>query len=82
MNTSIVSAKGWIVIPKDLREKYGIHKGTHVQVVEYGDILALVPVPSNPVAALQGMLQDGSSLIEDLLQEHATERAHEDGGDV
>ena len=82
MNTAIVSAKGWIVIPKDLREKYGIQKGTHVQVVEYGDILALVPVPSNPVAALQGMLQGGSSLIEDLLQEHAAERAHEDGSDV
>ena len=30
MYTLTVSAKGWVVIPKDLREKYGLEKGTQV----------------------------------------------------
>jgi AbrB family looped-hinge helix DNA binding protein len=45
MYTAKVSAKGWIVIPKYLREKYGLKKGSSVQVVDYGEVLALVPLP-------------------------------------
>lgn len=81
MYTATVSSKGWIVIPKDLREKHGIHKGTRVQVVEYGDILALVPVPENPARALHGLLEEGPSLIAALLEERAQDRAREDHED-
>ena len=73
-----VSAKGWIVIPKDLRGKYGLTKGTHVQIIDYGSVLALVPVPEDPVEALAGMLEDGPSLTEELLAERRHERARED----
>ena len=78
MYTTRVSAKGWVVIPKSLREKYGLEKGTQVQVVEYGTILALVPVPSDPVKALHGMLKGGTSLTEELLAERARERTCEE----
>jgi hypothetical protein len=27
MNTSVLSAKGWVVIPRELRERYGLEKG-------------------------------------------------------
>ena len=70
MHTATVSSKGRVVIPKPLREKYGIEEGTRVQVVDYGDVLALVPLPSDPVEALHGMLKGGSSLTEELLAEH------------
>lgn len=82
MYTAKVSSKGWIVIPKDLREKYGIRQGTNVQVVEYGEVLALVPVPENPARALYGLLQDGPSLTSELLQERAQDRVREDDKNV
>jgi AbrB family looped-hinge helix DNA binding protein len=79
MYTAKVSAKGWIVIPKPLREKYGLKKGMHVQVVDYDDVLALMPLPADPVEALHGMLEGGPSLTEELLAERARERAREEG---
>jgi len=78
MYTATVSTKGWVVIPKDLREKYHLKKGTRVQVVDYGNILALVPLPDDPVQALHGMLKGGPSLTADLLAERTRERAREE----
>jgi len=79
MYTTRVSTKGWVVIPKDLREKHGLRKGRRVQVVDYGHVIALVPLPDDPVAALHGMLEGGPSLTADLLAERARERAREEG---
>jgi len=78
MHTAKISTKGWIVIPKDLREKYGLKQGDQVQVVDYGEALVLVPLPDDPVTALHGMLKNGPSLTEDLLAEHAQERVREE----
>jgi AbrB family looped-hinge helix DNA binding protein len=78
MNTVTVSSKGWVVIPKPLRKKYGLEKGKRVRVVDYGDMLALVPLPSDPVKRLRGMLKDGPSLTGELLVERAREREREE----
>ncbi len=78
MYTATVSPKGWVVIPKDLRKKYGLEKGRRVQVVEYAQSLVLVPLSDDPVAALYGMLKDEPSLTAELLAEHARELAQED----
>lgn len=78
MYTATILAKGWIVIPKSLREKYRLKKGTRVRVVDYDNTLVLVPLPDDPIAVLHGMLKDGPSLIADLLAERAQERARED----
>jgi AbrB family looped-hinge helix DNA binding protein len=78
MYTAIVSAKGWVVIPKAIREKHGLTKGSCVQVVDYGQILALVPLPADPVEALHGMFEAGPSLTTDLLAERAHERHREE----
>lgn len=80
MYTATVSAKGWVVIPKDLRERFGLHKGTRVQIVADGDSLSIIPVPEDPVEALRGVLAGGTSLTQDLLTEHARERSREDQG--
>ena len=79
MYTAKVSAKGWIVIPKPLRDKYGLTKGTHVQVMDHGDGLTLMPLPADPVKALHGMLEGGPSLTEELLAERNQEREREEG---
>jgi AbrB family looped-hinge helix DNA binding protein len=78
VHTVTVSAKGWVVIPKAIRERHGLKKGSRVQVVDYGHILAIVPLPDDPVEALHGMLIDGPSLTSDLLEERARERAGEE----
>jgi AbrB family looped-hinge helix DNA binding protein len=75
MHTAKVSAKGWVVIPKPLREKYGLRKGAQVGVVDYGGVLALVPIPADLVAALHGMLKGEPPLTEELLAERAREWA-------
>ncbi len=72
-----ISQKGWVVIPKALRERYGFQPGAKVAFVEYGGMLALVPVPEDPVAAMYGMLADGPSLTEELLAEHRAEKIRE-----
>lgn len=78
MATVKVSAKGWIVIPQLLRDRYGLKKGARVQVVDYGGVLALVPLPEDPVTTLHGMLAEGPALTEELLAEHAREQAAEE----
>ena len=80
MHTVTVSAKGWVVIPKAIRERHGLKKGSRVQIVDYGSILAVVPLPDDPVEALQGMFGDGPPLTLDLLEERARERAREELG--
>jgi AbrB family looped-hinge helix DNA binding protein len=77
MYTAKVSTKGWVVIPKELREKYGLKKGTRVQVVDMGETLVLIPLAEDPIEALRGMFKEGASLTEDLLAERARERARE-----
>jgi AbrB family looped-hinge helix DNA binding protein len=79
MYTAKVSTKGWIVIPKDLRKKYGLKKGTRVQVVDYGGVLALIPLPDDPAEALHGMLEQSPSLTGDLLEERVWDRSREKG---
>ena len=43
MTVATVSSKGWVVIPADLRKKYGLDAGSRVMVVDYGGVLAIVP---------------------------------------
>jgi AbrB family looped-hinge helix DNA binding protein len=79
-STAIVSAKGWVVIPKELRERYGIKKGTRIRFVDYGGSISLVPevAEEDPIETLYGMLADGPSLTEALLKEHAEEVEREE----
>ncbi len=81
MTASIVSAKGWVVIPKELRERYGLRKGSRVRFVEYGGVLRVIPEPETPldaIEALYGKYADGPSLTADLLRERAWELEKEE----
>jgi AbrB family looped-hinge helix DNA binding protein len=72
-----VSSKGWIVIPAALRQRYALKPGSLLQVVDYGGVLALVPVAENPIEEGYGMLREGESLTEYLLAEHQQEMERE-----
>ena len=69
-----ISEKGWVVIPAELRKKYGLHPGAEVQVVDYGGVLALVPQLARPVEDAAGMLKGRKSLTRALLAERRSER--------
>jgi len=81
MATATVSAKGWVVIPKEYREKYGFKPGTKVQFIDYGGVLSIVPVPEDPIAEGFGALQrfgGEESWTQALLRERAEEREREE----
>ncbi len=80
MKVATVSQKGWIVIPREIRELYGMHPGTKVAIVDYGGGVSLVPLPDDPIEAAQGFLQDGSDepLTEELLKERRREYEREE----
>jgi AbrB family looped-hinge helix DNA binding protein len=78
MKTVTVSAKGRIVIPKELRIKYGLHKGAKVHIVDDAGVLSIVPLPEDPIDALYGMLASGPSLTADLAAERQNELVREE----
>lgn len=68
MNTSTISAKGWVVIPKELRERFGLKKGDKVHFVEYGGTIAIVPLSRNAIKESAGMLKGDTPLLSALLK--------------
>lgn len=77
MTIATVSSKGWIVIPNDLRKKYGLRSGDRVTLVDYGGVLSIVPAMADPVTEAAGMLKGERSLTGALLAERAEERRRE-----
>jgi len=73
MANMVISDKGWVVIPAELRKKYHLSPGSVVQIVDYGGVLALVPALTDPVQQAAGMLKGPKSLTGALLKEHQAE---------
>jgi AbrB family looped-hinge helix DNA binding protein len=57
-----VSTKGQVVIPAELRRKYGIEAGTRVYIVDEGDRIVLQPITKEYVRKLRGSLTGGGAL--------------------
>jgi AbrB family looped-hinge helix DNA binding protein len=74
MTSATISAKGQIVIPAEYRRKYDLQPGDKVQIVDYGGVLAIVPVPKDPIEAGYGLLKSPKSLTQALLEEHTREQ--------
>jgi len=74
MASVAISSKGWVVIPVELRRRYGLHPGQHVQIVDYGGVIAIVPALEDPIADSSGILAGKTSLTDALLAERAEER--------
>jgi len=79
MVTATVSAKGWIVIPKEIRQRYHLKKGDKVHVIDTGRTLTIVPVSRDPIAEGRGMLKGGPpSLTQSLLEDRRWELEQEE----
>jgi AbrB family looped-hinge helix DNA binding protein len=73
-----VSKKGWVVIPHDIRERYGLRPGDKVYITDYGGRITIVPALKDPIRELHGMFKGGPSLTEALLEERQKEREREE----
>jgi AbrB family looped-hinge helix DNA binding protein len=67
MNTSTLSEKGWVVIPRELRERYMLKKGDRVHIIDYGGVISIVPASDAPIKKSLGILKGNNSLTEKLL---------------
>jgi len=79
MTIAKVSKKGWIVIPKETRDRYGIKPGDDVVVLDYGRGITIVPALKDPIRQSRGMLKSGKSMKE-FLEEKRAELEEEERG--
>ena len=74
--TSKVTTKGQIVIPKKIREKYGIIPSTSIKWIEKKEGILMVPDTEDPIIAARGMLK-GAGVLKAYLKEKKKERKME-----
>ena len=75
--SSRVTSKGQVVIPKKLREKYGIHSSTAIRWIEKDQGILMVPESEDSIIAVRGMLK-GSGILKAYLKEKRLEKQRED----
>jgi len=71
-----LSTKGQVVIPAELREKFGMAPGTRVVIEDAGDHLVLRPITDTFIESLRGCLKikNGESMSELRDREHRQDR--------
>ena len=72
-----VSLKGQVLIPKAIREKYGVKPGSNVHILEEPDNIIIKPAPEDPIAAACGFIEGDFSFTDDLIEEHRKELENE-----
>ena len=76
MRVGKVSPKGQIVIPAELRKRFGIKPGSKVVVTEEEGRIVVLPLPDDPVEGSFGLLK-GSGLLDELRRAREEEKEHE-----
>ena len=74
--SSKVTSKGQIVIPKRLRERYGIRSTTRVRWIEKQEGILMVPETEDPILAARGTLR-GTGILKAYLEEKRLEKRRE-----
>lgn len=74
-----VSSKGQIVLPAEIRKKYGIKLGSEIDIVQHAGALYLVPIgDEDPLDALSGMFAGVPGISsEEFMAERRRERDRE-----
>lgn len=75
MRTTITK-RAQTVVPAALRERYGIKGGDYLEWIDDGQVIKVIPVPADPIAALRGSAK-GEKLVERLLVARREDREHE-----
>ena len=74
MVTVKVSSKGQIVIPKVIREKFGIREGDELEILDFGNEIVIVPIKRD--IDLKGILKlekPVKEIMEDVRKEEELE---------
>ena len=74
--SSKVTSKGQVVIPKKLRDKYGIQTATAIRWIERDQGILIVPENEDPIKAARGMLK-GSGILKAFMKEKIREKQKE-----
>jgi len=78
---TVVSSKGQVVIPAELREELGLNKGTRATWTEEQGRLVLTPITIRRIKEIRGMLKPAPgepSAFDMLFEERERERKRED----
>jgi AbrB family looped-hinge helix DNA binding protein len=77
---TVISSKGQVIIPAQLREQYGLEKGTPATWTEENGRLVLTPITARRLDEIMGFQKPKpgeSSMFEDSLAERERERERE-----
>jgi AbrB family looped-hinge helix DNA binding protein len=69
-----LSSKGQVVIPAELRERYGLDAGTRFAVEAVDDCIVLRPITHKYIESLRGYFKGGPSLGDIREREHRDDR--------
>ena len=75
MITSSVSTRGQLVIPHELRKKYGIEHHSQVRWIDTGHGLMLISLTDCPVTSSRGMLKKTKVSTHSLLEARKKDEA-------
>jgi len=73
MEEAKILGKGQMVIPVNIRKKFGLKPGDTVKVFDYGGGIHIIPRSENPVKDAIGILPRKPSLTKKLLKDRARE---------
>lgn len=71
-----VSTKGQIVIPVEIRRRYGIREGTRLLITDDGEKIILRPITKEYIHSVRGSLRGSGALK--LLEEERREEKEKD----
>jgi len=74
---SKVTSKGQIVIPKRIREKYGIEPATSIRWIEKKEGILMVPDTEDPIIAARGMFES-SGMLQAFMREKEIDKEREE----
>ena len=74
MAETILSEKGQVVIPVEVRERMGLKRGDRFTVEMTQESVVLKLLPRNPLLELRGAFKGPESLTGALLEEHRLEK--------
>ena len=78
---TVISSKGQVVIPAELREEYGLNRGTTATWTEEQGRLVLTPMTMKRIREIRGFLKPAPgepTMFDELFAERERERKRED----
>ena len=78
METSVLTTKGQLLIPKRLRNKYGIKSGVKVVFEETDKGVLITPMNEQYFKSFAGILKGNGNLKEDITQMKEEEKHQEE----